>query len=50
MDTVAHDPAGNLWDVNDVSEFVRIRDRRANYTPTRQWLASAKEAGDSGEN
>ena len=45
MDTVVHDPAGNLGDVNDVSEFVRIRDRRAEYTPTSQRLSVSKEQG-----
>ena len=45
MDTVIRNPAGNLWDVNDASKFVRIRDRRAEYTPTSQWLRVSKEQG-----
>lgn len=51
MDTVIHDPAGNLWDVDDVSEFVRIRGRRVEYLYTHQSTAKGQQrAGDSGEN
>lgn len=51
MDTFVHNPAGNLWDVDDVSEFVRIRDRRVEYLYTHQLMAKGQQrAGDSGEN